>query len=210
MTEAKRQTFEVADLWGRSNDGEFAESDLGVILAALPPVKRDGPWLGGGALRRTLAGQSLESDFDFFFRDADQLTAFAEGLEAAGLQKVRETAHHMQFRGYIASATRNIDVQLIRFKYYESAAEVIDSFDYTICQFAFDGEMITVGKYALWDLGRRKLVIHKITYPVSTMRRLLKYTKQGFTACAGCLGTILRETAQSPELLGQLDIEYVD
>jgi len=60
------------------------------------------------------------------------------------------------------------------------------------------------------SLGRRKLAVHKISYPVATMRRLLKYTKQGFTACAGCLQSILKETASSPEAMSQLDIEYVD
>ncbi|MFP3367631.1 hypothetical protein R0J93_28775, partial [Pseudoalteromonas sp. SIMBA_148] len=60
------------------------------------------------------------------------------------------------------------------------------------------------------DLGRRKLAIHKITYPVATMRRMLKYTTQGFTACAGCMQQIIKDTATSPEAMSQLDIEYVD
>lgn len=204
--------FDISTLWSRSNDGAFSESDLSRVLDALawPPVGPQGPWLGGGALRRTLAKMPLESDFDFFFRDADQLEAFSASLEKVGLTKTRETAHHVQFSGYLAAATREVIIQCIRFRYYETAEQVIDSFDFTICQFAFDGERITCGEFALWDLGRKRLAIHKLTYPVSTMRRLIKYTKQGFTACGGCLATILRETSASPELLGQLDIQYVD
>ena len=204
------QTFLISDLWSRSNDGTFEEGDLGLVLADLPPVGANGPWLAGGALRRTLAGRPLDSDFDYFFRDAEQLATFAQGLEARGLKKVRETEHHVQYKGHLAGAMRDVDVQLIRFRYYDTPCAVIDSFDYTICQFAFDGLSVTCGDYSLWDLGRRRLVINRITYPVSTMRRLLKYTKQGFTACGGCLARILTETAQSPELLGQLDIQYVD
>lgn len=103
-----------------------------------------------------------------------------------------------------------IDVQAIRFRFYESAEQVIDSFDYTVTMFVLDDNDLVTTPYALWDLGRRKLAVHRITYPVATMRRLLKYTKQGFTACAGCLQSILKQTADSPEAMGQLDIEYVD
>lgn len=204
------QVHDLAALWARSNEGEFAESDLGQVLAALPRAAPNGPWIAGGALRRMLSGKPQESDFDFFFRDADQLAAFADRLEKLGLSKVRETPHHVQYRGHLKAAKRDVDIQCIRFRYYATAAEVIDSFDYTICQFAYDGRQITSGEFSLWDLGRKRLAIHKITYPVSTMRRLLKYTRQGFTACGGCLATILRETAQTPELLTQLDIQYVD
>lgn len=206
------QTFDIGTIWTRSNDGPFAESDLSKVLDALawPAVTSKGPWIAGGALRRTLANTPLESDFDFFFRDADQLADFAVGLEKIGLIKTRETTHHVQYSGYLAAAARQVEIQCIRFRYYNTAEEVIASFDFTICQFAFDGERLTCGEYALWDLGRRRLVINRITYPVSTMRRLLKYTKQGFRACGGCLASILTETAQSPELLTQLDIQYVD
>jgi hypothetical protein len=62
----------------------------------------------------------------------------------------------------------------------------------------------------LWDLGRKRLAIHKVTYPVATMRRMIKYTRQGFNACAGCMATLLRETATSPEAMASLDIAYVD
>ena len=208
----KTQTFDMASIWARSNDGAWADSDLSRVLDALawPAITERGPWLGGGALRRTLAHMPLASDFDFFFRDADQLETFAAGLEKAGLVKTRETAHHVQYSGYLAAATREVEIQCIRFRYYETAEQVIESFDFTICQFAYDGEKLTCGEFALWDLGRRRLSINKITYPVSTMRRLLKYTKQGFTACGGCLASVLTETAGSPELLGQLDIQYVD
>src|SRR5690606_25175106 len=133
-------SYDALTLWARSNDGEFSESDLGLVLAALPPVGKDGPWLGGGALRRALSGTPQTSDFDFFFRDADQLEAFAAKLAEIGLTKVRETAHYVQFNGYLSSATRQVEVQCIRFRYYENPAQVVASSDSTICQFRCAGE----------------------------------------------------------------------
>lgn len=168
-----------------------------------------GSWMAGGAIRRTLIGQALDSDFDFFFKSAKALADWESGLPS-GLKLVRETEHHKHWRGTIAGSDLPIDVQAIRFRFYENAEQVIDSFDYTVTMFVLDGDEMVTTPYALWDLGRRKLAVHKISYPVATMRRLLKYTKQGFTACAGCLQSILKETASSPEAMSQLDIEYVD
>jgi hypothetical protein len=168
-----------------------------------------GSWLAGGALRRTFIGHAMDSDFDFFFSSADAMTAWEARLPS-NLKLVRETEHHKHWRGAVEGSDLPIDVQAIRFRFYENAEQVIDSFDYTITMFALDGDQLVTTPYALWDLGRRKLAVHKITYPVATMRRLLKYTRQGFTACGGCLSSLLRETAQSPEAMGQLDIQYID
>lgn len=202
--------FDLADFLARSTDKPFEETGLATVLRELPGLSKDGPWLAGGALRRTLQGKEPDSDFDFFFRDADQLAAFVQKLEARSMEKVRETQHHVHYRGRLGDSGIPRDVQCIRFAFYSSAQAVINSFDYTICMLAFDGVTLTLGDFTLWDLGRRRLAIHKITYPVATMRRMLKYASQGFTACKGCLATILTETANTPELRQQLEIEYVD
>lgn len=179
--------------------------ELDRVLAAV----RNGAWCAGGAIRRTLIKQPLDSDFDFFFRDAAQLAEWEAALPST-LALVRETEHHKHWKGVVEGSSLPVDIQAIRFRYYSSAAEVIDSFDYTITQFALDGDKLVTTPYALWDLGRKRLAIHKVTYPVATMRRMLKYSNQGFTACAGCMATLLRETATTPAALAALDIEYVD
>lgn len=203
-------SFDLETFLARSTDAAFAETTLAKLLRALPALSQDGPWIAGGALRRTLLGKEPESDFDFFFHDEKQLQGFAGELEARGLVKIRETIHHLHYRGKIGDSGLDRDIQCIRFAFYPTAADVIESFDYTICQLAFDGRVLTLGDFTLWDLGRRRLAIHKITYPVATMRRMLKYTSQGFTACAGCMASILTETANKPELLQQIGIAYVD
>lgn len=186
----------------------FSESSLCQVLAALPTVSPEGPWLAGGALRRLLIGQPMDSDFDYFFRDLAQLERFQEAMRASGSELKRSTKHHAHYRKSIVDETR--DVQAIHFKFYTSAFDVIDSFDYTITQFAFDGTNLITTAEALFDLGRKRLAIHKVTYPVATMRRLLKYGKQGFTACQGTMAELLRQTANNPAALAELDIAYVD
>lgn len=200
-------TFDLREFLARSTDLAFDDTPLAKVLAPLPLSSR-GPWLAGGALRRTLLRQEPDSDFDFFFRDAAQLREFGAHLVAMGLPQTRETEHHVQYRGRIGAVEQPVDIQCIRFAYYADAAAVIDSFDFTVCQFAFDGFTLTVGEYSLWDLGRKRLAVHKITYPVSSMRRVLKYARHGFRACNGCLAALLRATADNPEL--RTDVEYVD
>jgi hypothetical protein len=171
---------------------------------------QDGAWLGGGAIRRTLIGQSLDSDFDFFFRDEDSFENWFSSKPAT-VKEVRRTQHHVQLEGTIGDSKLPVVIQGINFQYYpDGAPTVIQSFDYTITQFVLSGKSLYTTDIALWDLGRRRLSINNVTYPVATMRRMLKYTNQGFTACSGCMQTLLLETAKSPEALASMDVEYVD
>lgn len=198
----------LTDFLARSTETNFIDTTLFKVLGWLPPVYPNGPWLAGGALRRTLLGKEPTSDFDFFFLNADQLREFEDRLIASGLTLVRETEHHKHYRGKLGDDPTERDIQLIRFAYYASAKAVVDSFDFTICQFAYDGTTLTTGEFALWDLGRKRLAVNKITYPISSMRRMLKYGSQGFTACSGCLQELLRQSAHVPEI--NLETKYVD
>lgn len=175
------------------------------VLDSLP----NGAWLAGGALRRTLTNKPLDSDFDFFFKSEEEFNKWTNELHPS-FSMVKETKHHKQFQGVLPGADKPTVVQAIKFSYYKNVEEVLDSFDYTITQFALDGTDLVTTPEALWDLGRQKLAIHKVTFPVSTMRRMLKYGQQGFQACSGCMATLLNETATKPGLLTQLDVEYVD
>lgn len=195
-------TFDFAAFCARS---DADTSELNRILAAVG----NGAWCAGGAIRRTLMKQALDSDFDFFFRSADALAEWEKKLPAT-VTFIRETEHHKHWKGTVEGSALPVEIQAIRFRYYDSAEAVIDSFDYTITQFALDGDRLVTTPEALWDLGRKRLAIHKVTYPVATMRRMLKYTRQGYTACAGCMATLLRETANSQEAQAALDIAYVD
>lgn len=200
---------DLADFLARSTDRPLEETTLCTILGSLPALSAQGPWLAGGALRRTLLGQEPDSDFDFFFANADQLEEFRTALEERGATLQRTTAHHMEFTITVPDTSLPVKIQCIRFAWYANAAEVIDSFDYTICQFAYDGQQITMGDFSLWDLGRKRLAVHKISFGVSSMRRLLKYQKQGYYACAGALNAILRSVADNPSLI-QADTQYID
>ena len=167
-----------------------------------------GSWLGGGAIRRTLMGMPLDSDFDFFFENEDSLGGFSDNAIAAGLKQTKETEHHQQFEGDFEG--EQIKVQAIKFQYYKTPVEVIDSFDYTITMFALQGDTLYTTPESLWDLGRKRLALNKVTYPVSTLRRMLKYSRQGFTACSGCMSDLFKMTVENPSTWETFDIQYID
>jgi hypothetical protein len=190
------------DFLARSDN---TKDDLCAVTDHLPRIG----WIAGGAVRRTLINKPIDSDYDYFFKSEEDFDKFEKMLPSS-LKLVNETAHHKHWRGTVGDSDLKVNVQGIKFKFYDTVEDCINSFDYTITMFALDGDDLVTTPEALWDLGRRKLVINKITYPVATMRRMLKYSKQGFTACSGCMASLYRETAASPEALAQLDIEYVD
>ena len=201
------QQYEATEFLSRYMNTEDDAVELFQVLDKLPPLSKNGPWLAGGAVRRTLIMQSLNSDFDFFFRDGEQLAEFRKALTEKGATKSAQTDHHETYTITINEKPRII--QLIKIGFYGSVGDVLDSFDFTITQCAYDGCDLFVGDYTLWDLARKRLALHKLTYGVATMRRLLKYTRQGFTACAGTMQSILEAAVDDPSVINS-DVQYVD
>lgn len=196
----------------------FDQTVLSRALNRLPILTANGPWLAGGAVRRTLQGKALDSDFDFFFKSEQQAEDFCNSLTDLGAKLLRSNDMNSQYKlpGMVPEDQEGtglylpeMDIQVIRFRYYDSAEQVLDSFDFTLSQFAYDGANVYMADLALWDVARMKLVPHKITYATSSLRRLLKYTNQGFTVCAGALSNILEQVAQNPNII-EADIKYID
>ena len=206
--------IEISTLLGRLGVADFAETTLAKALARLPSIGVDGPWIAGGAVRRTLQGEKLDSDFDFFFRDEAQAVAFEKALSEAGAVKMAETDKattwtfpaEMPEEGVYLPEMR---VQAIKFAYFATSEAVIDSFDFTLSQFAYDGDAVFVGPFSLWDVARKRIVIHKISYGVSSVRRLLKYTRQGYTVCSGALAELLGQIVADPSVI-QAETQYID
>lgn len=198
------------------------ELKLQKLLNRVPYIGPSGPWVAGGAVRRTFTGEPLDSDFDFFFKNQEQLNAFKQGLESVGAKLVSfndmnetwiipDEFDSNEYEGinkrytYIQSAK----IQLIKFKFFDTLEEVLDAFDYTIAQFGFDGIDFVMSEFSLWDVARKRLVPHKITYGTSSVRRMLKYASQGYTVCQGCIGTVLEQIAEDPTRI-EKEVVYID
>jgi hypothetical protein len=183
---------------------DIDKTDLMEFIKITPSLGVNGAWLAGGAIRRTLLGEKeINSDYDMFFANEKQKNDYVDLLVRDGGEiKIKNDFN-------TTLLWRDRKVQAIHIDYYNSPQEVINSFDYTICQFITDGKTLFTGEFSLWDLARKRLSVHKITYPVASQRRLIKYTQQGFYACAGCLQDILLTVKENPEIL-EFQVRYID
>ncbi len=71
-------------------------------------------------------------------------------------------------------------VQFITKRYYESAREVIGTFDFRAAMFATDGERLYTTREAIRDARRKHLTMNAIEYPVATLQRIAKYGRKGY------------------------------
>ena len=97
---------------------------------------------------------------------------------------------------------KRLPIQLIKLAWYTDAEHVIDSFDLTVAQFAVQimregNAELVANPISFIDLARKRLVLHRMQFPSSTLRRVIKYSKKGYYACPGSLATISEEIAKN-------------
>lgn len=181
---------------------------LQVINQVVKPDWTNGPWIAGGALRRIVMGVDELSDFDIFFASETQKDKWIKGIKES-FTVVSEQKNEFNTCLVIEFNEKKIVLQAVHIKYFENPSAVIDSFDFTICQYVSDGTILGVGEYTLWDTGRKRLVVHNISYGVASLRRIIKYAKQGFYVCSGSMANFLKIIAQKPSLIEEQFI-YID
>lgn len=148
-----------------------------VILGLVNPG-----WIAGGAIRDHFANQSIESDIDVFFRNQDDYQSVIDKLVHD--RRVERKYVHKELSCFV---WRGMDVQLIGTHFFPGPRETMESFDFTVCCCALDANEIHMHEHFLEDLAARRLAINKLPFPLSTLERLQKYAKKGFTACNGTL-----------------------
>lgn len=125
----------------RLNVESFDTTILAKTLCRIPDLGSK-CWIAGGAVRRTVQGVSLDSDIDFFFKEADAVKDWEEEAKAKGASLVSENDKNKIYilpTKIVEMDNRKvylpqIKLQAINFQYFESPEAVIDSFDFTICQ----------------------------------------------------------------------------
>ena len=169
------------------------------ILAAFPRS-----WIAGGALRAFVEGRPITTDVDFFFRNDKEYKDFVDYLVD---DRVSETASNTTFKTLVNGIEYKI--QAINLAVYPTLVDCLESFDFTICMLGTDGDRLYAGEYTLFDIARKRLAVNRITYAAASVRRLLKYAAQGYTACQGCIVQMLEAVVENPGVI-QSTVAYVD
>lgn len=217
---SSNQTFSMDTFWSRYGKTDFDDTALAKALDRLPGIDVGGPWVAGGSVRRLIAGLPQDSDFDFFFADQAQFDAFCKDMKARKATVQHENDFNITFLLPKAKAEPigddeftvagpELKVQAIRLQFFPTLAETLEGFDFSLCKFGYDGTSLVCGQYSLFDLASKRLVPDRISFGTSTLRRIIKYTKQGYTICSGGLASILQQVVDDPSII-QAEVEYVD
>jgi hypothetical protein len=150
----------------------------------------DSTYLAGGAVRNMIEGADVQNDWDLFFTNEVDCHKYLDTLVDDGADTIRENDH------CVTLLYNQEMIQAIHLQYFNSMDEVLTSFDFTICQFGYEPatKLLHCAPFSLWDLARKRLVPTKITYPVSSFRRMLKYVNQGFYMCSGGIHDMLQQS----------------
>jgi len=139
------------------------DSELFRILHHLPKPEENGPWLAGGSVWKAIENLPLDCDIDFFFKDETQYEEYLRKLKSIPYvyhivtekqNKYNITfGYHIYEKGY----NKTVPLQLISFKFWNTLEELLEGFDFTVCQFGFNGRQLYTGDTALEDLRTRTI-----------------------------------------------------
>jgi hypothetical protein len=145
----------------------------------LGELRRNGinSWVAGGALRDYFLSKPLKSDCDIFFPSLSEFNKAKDYLTSRGAKVIWESENGMK----VTYKGNTFDLIKI---FMPNPMATINRFDFTVSMLATDGKDIYLGDRTLKDLQDRKLVINTIVNPLSTLKRVLKHYRKGFTMSA--------------------------
>ena len=150
--------------------------------AELDPTKYA---IAGGAIRDYLSGTDIK-DIDIFSNDIESEEKLLKWLKD---EENPNNIKIMNENSQLANFKMNGHwIQVIKGKYYDMETDaVIESFDFTICGAMLVDDRFSTLPTFFQDTLAKHLRINKITFPLSTLERMQKYIKKGYTACNGTL-----------------------
>lgn len=140
---------------------------------------KTGPWIAGGAALKLYQGLPLDnSDIDIFVRDFDQFIVVLHKLSkiSSSITAITDNAVTLCISPIDKEPNQ---VQIIK-RYYESANDVIDSFDLTVCQVVTDGREFKFGDTTIDDIKSKQLRRNPTSQFNLTMMRISKYLIYGY------------------------------
>jgi hypothetical protein len=145
----------------------------------LGELRRNGitSWVAGGVLRDYFSSKPLKSDCDIFFPNVTEFNKAKKYLTSNGGSVIWESENGMK----VTYKGNTFDLIKI---FRPNPMETIKRFDFTISMFATDGTDVYYSDKSIKDLQDRKLVINNVINPLSTLKRVLKHYRKGFTMSA--------------------------
>lgn len=179
----------TAELPGPDFRPVFQDTTVARIATYLNLDIETGPWIAGGAVRKSYLGQSIEnSDLDIWFANPEQFNQAKQQVIALGASEAYSTDNAVSYKFY--QGMTSYTIQLIRRRYFKSAQEIINGFDFTVCQLATDGQRLIAGENTILDIKNRTLRLAQPCLPEHIVPRIVKYIVYGYRPCLELLEDI--------------------
>jgi len=166
------------------------------ILNFVNPNVDTGPWIAGGTVLNWYNGEEATADIDVFCasrQQYDTLFRKATSYRNSSITHQSENAATITMNSFYGNQYK---LQLICKQYYDSAEQVIDGFDITVCQIliARDENLVlkfAFGKNTINDIKNKRL---RLAYDGDIkqvqIRRVIKYIAYGYVPDSSLLNKI--------------------
>lgn len=166
----------------------------------------NGPWLAGGAVLSWYNNNPVGlGDFDLFFKDLKQFDEMFGRLMRNHATIIYTSENALTLHLTIDDDVKRL--QLIRKRYFNSAEEILSSFDFTICQLATDGYSVVSANKTHEHIKDKRIVL---TGPPSrsVIKRIIKYTSYGYTPDKELIQSILDDPDSCDWEFNNVDENY--
>ena len=135
----------------------------------------DHVWLAGGAIRSAIMDEPI-ADYDLFFYSIIDSFNTIIRLEELGAELIFKCPE-----GKLTSfKLHGMKIQCITEDFYASMVDLINTFDITACRYVTDGKIILTYYSSVRDTLSKKINLHRVMYPVATLKRIAKYAFKGY------------------------------
>lgn len=185
-------------------------------LTSLSKSLPQGAFLAGGFVAALVNPAHPPTDIDIFFNSGN---VFLDVFDL--FSNPPDDEHAWALRGYKTTTTREeiianskemrvvnfknddperLPIQLIKMVWYDSAESVIDSFDFTVTQFAVDQGDFVCSPAAIIDVLKSSLIVHRHQFPMESLYRLVKYAKKGYHVSPKTLQRLVDDIRAATEM----------
>lgn len=154
-------------------------------------------WIGGGSVRDYFSVGYITGDVDLYFSNKEEFDKCHQYFMYNGIIEKKDgdiVSNVSKPAAFLLYENDNVCKLLYKGKKYDLVKKffsdpetAINAFDFTVSCAAIDRTKVYTHPTFFVDLAKRALVINKLPYPMSTLWRMQKYIKKGYTICSGGL-----------------------
>ena len=162
-------------------------------------------WIAGGFVKWLFNQDEKFRDIDLFVLDESHFERVKSHL-LSNPQTKSLLSNNFQETFELVSEGDIFTLQLIKI-HGPNIESIMDKFDFTICQFGFDGSEFVIGKWSFLDEAQKRLVPLPTYNAIATTKRILKYVSQGYSISNVGIENLLRQCAKDESIIR--DDDYI-